>query len=194
MRGTRRTIPRLAAVFLAVISGTSVSAQITAEGIANHIVYDSGHARDGYMEYSQQLADLLNSYSPEALNRILTNYVPAPSAPISLNKELNLSAINFGSLSSKLTPDAEKELDKVFDYLKNNPIAKILIEGHTDANLSYDQALSESRADSAMLYIATKGIDPARIETIGYAGTKPIAAGNSKAAKAQNRRIEIIVQ
>ncbi len=170
---------------------TDATAQFSGDLIASHISLDSGLPKVEYLDYSQKLADLLNGYSPEALERIFGDFVPAYAKPVSLNEELDMGEMNFPSLSAELTPGSKQELDKVFDYLTDNPSARIVIEGHTDDNKSYDQALSESRAVAAMLYLAELGIAPDRIETIGYAGTKPIESGNSAAAKAANRRIEI---
>ncbi|MDF1826653.1 MAG: OmpA family protein [Verrucomicrobiales bacterium] len=133
----------------------------------------------------------MNGLSAEARKRVFGDYVPGYAAPVSLTEKLGLESINFASLSSQLSPGSHAELDKVLSYLNENPNAKILIEGHTDANKSYDQALSEARADEAKLYLAMNGIDPSRVETIGYAGTKPIVEGTSSEARAANRRIEI---
>ncbi len=85
------------------------------------------------------------------------------------------------------------ELDKVFDNFMENPDARIQIDGHTDAVKHYDQALSEAQATSAATYLASKGIDASRLETAGYANTRPLVEGNTKAAKEANRRVEIRV-
>lgn len=166
-------------------------AQFSGPVIASHISSDSGRPRENYMEYSEKLAAVLNGLTPAARYRVFGDYVPAYAPPVSLTDKLGMEPINFGSLSTALSPAAEAELDKVLEYLLENPNARINIEGHTDANKSIDQPLSEARARAAMLYLAQQGIDPSRIETVGYAGTQPIAEGSSDAAKAQNRRIEI---
>lgn len=144
-----------------------------------------------YLDYSEKLADLLIGYSPQALARIGGGL----SLPMPLRcrspRSSNPSQYTFPSPSSDLTSGAQHELDKMFEYLKGNPSARIVIEGHTDANEGYDQALSESRALAASLYTADLGVDVARINTVGYAGTQPIEEGNSNGAKAANRRIEI---
>ena len=182
-----------AAVAIAVtgLACTNASAQFSGDVISSYISLDSGKPKVDYAVYSQKLADLLNGYSPEALARIFGDFVPAYAPPVSLNEELGMGAVNFKPLSSDLSSEAKKELDKVFTYLTENSSAKIVIEGHTDDNKSYDQALSESRAIEAKLYLAKLGIAIDRMETVGYANTQPIEKGNSDAAKASNRRIEI---
>ncbi|MDF1740963.1 MAG: OmpA family protein [Verrucomicrobiales bacterium] len=170
---------------------TRASAQFSGDVISSYISLDSGNPQVDYADYSRKLAELLNGYSPQALARIFGDFVPAYASPVSLNEELGMGPVNFPSLSSDLSSGAKQELDKAFTYLTDNPGAKVVIEGHTDANKSYDQALSESRARAAMLYLAELGISVDRMETVGYAGTQPVEEGNSDAAKAANRRIEI---
>lgn len=124
--------------------------------------------------------------------RILGKTVSVNSMPTP-NTELGLGAMNFTPLSSDLSNEAMTEPDKVFDYLMENPDASIQIDGHTDAIKHCDQALSEARATSAATYLASKGIDASRLETAGYANTRPLVEGNTKAAKEANRRVKIRV-
>ena len=182
----------LAAASLLLSSGPLCAQTITAESIATSISFDSGRPKDQYNEYSVKLATLLAGYSPAALKRIFGKTVAVNSVP-TLNMELGLEPMNFPSLSSELTNATMTELDKVYDYLAENPDARIQIDGHTDANKHYDQALSEARAASAAAYLASKGIDASRMETAGYANNRPLIEGYSKAAKDANRRIEIRV-
>lgn len=182
----------LLCIVVSLFAETAEGQTITAESIATYISLDSGRPKDQYSEYSAKLATLLAGYSPAALERIFGKVVSVDFQP-TLNTELGLEPMNFGSLSSVLTPGAEAELDKVFEYLQENPGARIMIEGHTDANLHYDQALSEARAASAAAYLASRGIDSSRLETVGYANNRPLIEGNSKEARDANRRIEIRV-
>jgi len=72
---------------------------------------------------------------------------------------------------------------------------KINIEGHTDADgaNSYNQRLSEARANLVVAYLSENGVERSRMSAVGYGETKPIADNNTDAGKAQNRRIEFIV-
>ncbi|WP_026942138.1 OmpA family protein [Hellea balneolensis] len=72
---------------------------------------------------------------------------------------------------------------------------KINIEGHTDADgaNSYNQRLSEARANLVVAYLSENGVERSRMSAIGYGETKPIADNTTDAGKAQNRRIEFIV-
>ena len=71
-------------------------------------------------------------------------------------------------------------------------IKKIRIEGHTDS-VGTDAAnlrLSQKRADAVMAQLIKRGIDPGRMEAVGFGETKPIAPNATKAGRAENRRTE----
>lgn len=184
--------PQIAVIFLLVgFVPTAAQSQITPDSIANHIVMDSGHAREPYMDYATRLAKQLATYTPEQLHRILGEYSVHIPSGTKLNDELSLEDINFAKLSPTLTAAAKAELDKVATFLTDNPDTKITIEGHVSYEYSGAQSLSENRAMSAKLYLASQGIDIARVETAGFGFSDPIAEGKNNP---ENRRIEIYVK
>ncbi len=84
-------------------------------------------------------------------------------------------------------------LKEVAQALKDNAhIKKVRIEGHTDSvgNDAYNLKLSQRRADSVMAALIKEGIDPARLEAVGFGETRPIASNATKAGRAENRRTE----
>ncbi|MEO1397406.1 MAG: OmpA family protein [Pseudomonadota bacterium] len=72
---------------------------------------------------------------------------------------------------------------------------RIEIGGHTDSRGSetYNQQLSEARAQAVLRYFADKGIDTSNLSSAGYGETQPIASNSSRLSRAQNRRIEFKV-
>jgi outer membrane protein OmpA-like peptidoglycan-associated protein len=88
-------------------------------------------------------------------------------------------------------------LDQVSAVLKSNPIIKVVIEGHTDSvgAADYNLKLSDGRAHSVRDALIERGVDPSRLEAIGYGESKPIASNRSKKGRQTNRRSEFkIVQ
>ena len=69
-----------------------------------------------------------------------------------------------------IRPDAAKELDKLVKVLKDNATLEIELSSHTDcrATIKYNQQLSSKRAEAAVAYIASQGIDPKRMIAAGY--------------------------
>ena len=112
--------------------------------------------------------------------------------------------VHFDFDKSTLKPEAKAILKRNIQLLKDNPKAKIRIAGYTSAagTLSYNQKLSERRANAVKEYLVNEGIiTPDRLSTIGYGETHPAmyeAAPKeiySKAAKANMRALfEIVVQ
>lgn len=103
--------------------------------------------------------------------------------------------IHFETGKAVILPDSFAILDEVADVLIQNPNIRIRIEGHTDSTGSYDlnMRLSQSRADSVKQYLVSKGIDPFRMEAIGYGPSKPIDTNKTASGRARNRRVEIYI-
>ncbi|QSQ14214.1 OmpA family protein [Myxococcus landrumensis] len=105
--------------------------------------------------------------------------------------------ILFGSGSAKIIgKQSTAILEDVAQALRDAPwIHKLRIEGHTDS-MGKDETnlkLSQKRADAVMAQLLRRGIDPGRMEAVGYGETRPIAPNTTKAGRAQNRRTEFNV-
>jgi outer membrane protein OmpA-like peptidoglycan-associated protein len=102
--------------------------------------------------------------------------------------------IKFASSSAKIIgKESFAILDDVAQVLQDMPtIKKLRVEGHTDS-LGKDLAnlrLSQARADSVMAQLIKRGIDPGRLEAVGYGEEKPIASNGTAKGRAANRRTE----
>jgi outer membrane protein OmpA-like peptidoglycan-associated protein len=90
---------------------------------------------------------------------------------------IQFSTIEFANNSFEILEEMKPDLDKLVDYLLDNPRVILTISGHTDSkgNPEKNQQLSQKRADSIRSYlIATGDIEPERIIAIGYGSSKPI--------------------
>jgi peptidoglycan-associated lipoprotein len=86
-----------------------------------------------------------------------------------------------------LSDTAKKNLNKKAQWLKAFPAAKALIEGHCDerGSAEYNLALGQKRADAAMQYLVSLGINANRLSTISYGKEKPLDPGHTEAAWAR---------
>jgi outer membrane protein OmpA-like peptidoglycan-associated protein len=111
-----------------------------------------------------------------------------------LNEKLGLDPITFRYLSPQVTVSGAAVLDKVAAHLQDNDI-KVEIQGHTDSDGSEEdnQELSERRAQAVKDYLVAAEIDAERLSIVGYGETMPKVENDSLAAKAENRRIELVV-
>lgn len=103
-----------------------------------------------------------------------------------------LENIFFEFNKTALLPTSFAELDKVTEFVKTNNIKLIEIGGHTDSegSDSYNQKLSEGRAQSVVNYLKSKGIAAERMKAVGYGESKPIDTNRSEEGRAINRRVE----
>jgi outer membrane protein OmpA-like peptidoglycan-associated protein len=99
----------------------------------------------------------------------------------------------FKQNSNDLSERAIEKLDRVFEILIKNPSAEIILNGYSDSigAISYNEMISEIRANAAKSYLIGKGIAPARIMAFGHGSQKFIASNKSAAGRQMNRRVEI---
>lgn len=103
------------------------------------------------------------------------------------------SNVTFDFDSSQLTSDAQNALNEVSNVLREYTDTRVNIAGHTDSTgeASYNQRLSERRAQSVGNYLSQSGVSSSRLNTTGYGENQPVASNDSDAGRAQNRRVEI---
>ena len=80
--------------------------------------------------------------------------------------------------------------------MKENSKLRIEVRGHSDniGEASYNQKLSERRADAVAEFMIKQGISPERIKSRGFGMTKPLVPNNSEANRAKNRRTEFVFE
>ena len=88
------------------------------------------------------------------------------------------------------------ELQKVINYMKNNPELKIGIRGHTDntGTVDYNMNLSIKRAEAVYNYLVNHGINPIRLSYKGFGQTEPAFPNDTEENRSRNRRIEFMIE
>ena len=142
--------------------------------------------RKGYLFYSDNYS--LKDKSPDS-----TYQKNIPLQPIDVNASVVLHNIFFDYNKYDLKKESLPELDKLVQFMIDNPTVKIQVEGHTDTigTASENSKLSENRAKSVVNYLLTKHITSQRLLAKGFGATKPIADNKTEEGRAQNRRTEI---
>jgi len=105
-------------------------------------------------------------------------------------------SVLFSSASATLLNTAQSRLKEVAHALMEQKERKLLIEGHTDSQGSdaYNLDLSQKRAESVRSFLVSQGYPADKIDAKGMGETRPIADNGSPEGRANNRRVEIIVQ
>jgi outer membrane protein OmpA-like peptidoglycan-associated protein len=102
----------------------------------------------------------------------------------------------FRSAKSTLLSSAKVKLDQVAKALMDVSERNIIVEGHTDSqgSDSYNQGLSQRRAETVRNYLVHRGYPADRIQAIGMGESSPIADNASPEGRANNRRVEIVIE
>ena len=109
-------------------------------------------------------------------------------------KEINLH-ITFENASSSVSEASKRNITKFANFLKSFPIYTAEIVGHTDSvgSESANQVLSQKRADVVRSLIVNEGIENARVTSKGLGENSPVASNDDSNGRAQNRRIEAVL-
>ena len=148
-------------------------------------------------QVDQQQAHLtqLDQTTQDALNRA-TSAGKLAEGKFLYSMVLSDDSVKFGANSAKLTPEAEQRLSAFVDKLKNdNRNVYLEIQGYTDSTGpdTVNRRLGEARTEAVRLFMNEHGVALNRISTISYGEKNPVADNKTRAGRAQNRRVVLIV-
>jgi outer membrane protein OmpA-like peptidoglycan-associated protein len=108
---------------------------------------------------------------------------------------LTVGDVLFATGKAEIASGGLRSINKLAEFLKQNPKRNLLIEGYTDNTGSEDfnLGLSQRRADAVKDALTSKGVASDRITTKGYGPKYPVVANDSAAGRQQNRRVEVVV-
>ena len=110
------------------------------------------------------------------------------------NITLNMPGnVTFATASSNLRPAFFDVLNSVGLVLEEYDQTVVEVAGHTDSrgSESYNQGLSEQRAESVADYLSSQGVSSQRIITVGMGESRPVADNGTSEGQQANRRVEI---
>lgn len=142
----------------------------------------------GYISVNENLdVKNLEEYKEIEKNLYLT--------PIQKGNSIRLNNIFFEFGEYQLLNDSYSELNRILEFMQNNPLIKVQINGYTDnVGLAADnKVLSEKRASAVSDYLIAKGVSKNRILTKGFGSAKPVAKNDTDENRALNRRVEFMI-
>jgi OOP family OmpA-OmpF porin len=102
--------------------------------------------------------------------------------------------VYFDFDSAELRPESITELERVVRFMNDIPSSTALVEGHTDSisTEQYNLALSDRRAKAVYDYLTSRGVDPARLRSVGLGEANPVASNETAEGRQLNRRVMLI--
>lgn len=157
-------------------NGSSITLTTDNEGnfsttVQESTTYRAVASKTGYFTQSKSLTT--DARNPD---RPIRNYtMEFVLDKIYKDKEIVLENIYYDYDKWNIRADAEPPLNKLVRVLQENPEIRIQLSSHTDCrgDLDYNQTLSQKRAQSAVDYIISRGIDPTRLTAKGYGESSP---------------------
>ena len=148
-----------------------------------------------YVQFSANSAGgKLNILQEQVFQQTVTKVTADDIAKDLTEKGKSILYINFDLDKSTISADGKVIVDEIAEALKKNTALKIAIEGHTDntGEASHNKKLSDDRANAVLKTLTTNGIDKSRLSAKGFGAERPLAANDSEANKAKNRRVELV--
>jgi outer membrane protein OmpA-like peptidoglycan-associated protein len=108
---------------------------------------------------------------------------------------LTLGDVLFETGSSTLSSGAARNMDRLVQFLTDHPERLVQIDGFTDSigTDSFNEDLSQRRADAVRYQLVSRGIVSTRIATQGYGKAYPVASNSESSGRQLNRRVEVVI-
>jgi outer membrane protein OmpA-like peptidoglycan-associated protein len=140
-------------------------------------------------ERARQAASDLRAQLLEQFNKVL------PTTDTSRGLQVNMGDVLFDTGKYDLRIEAREGLAKLTGIVLSHPGLALAVEGYTDnvGTDSFNQALSQHRANAVRDYLLQQGLEPNSVSAAGFGPTSPVAGNDTPKGRQQNRRVEIIV-
>jgi outer membrane protein OmpA-like peptidoglycan-associated protein len=108
---------------------------------------------------------------------------------------LTLGDVLFDTGRAELKSGAGRKIDQLGQFLVEHRDRRVQIDGFTDSvgTDSYNEDLSQRRADAVKAALINRGVEPSRIGTEGYGKAYPVANNNDSGGRQLNRRVEVVI-
>jgi OOP family OmpA-OmpF porin len=116
-----------------------------------------------------------------------------PKARIEHGQIKILERVEFATDSARILPVSDSLMLAVREIINTHPeLKRISVEGHTDnvGGATYNKGLSQRRAASVVAWLVGHGVDPERLDSIGYGLEKPLDSNSTATGRQRNRRVE----
>ena len=158
-----------------------------AKDAANRAASDANRATDD--------AKVARDQATENAARLQAEVDALKAKPTDRGLVLTLGDVLFETGSATLSSGAGRNMDRLVQFLTEHPERMVQIDGFTDSvgTDSYNQDLSQHRADAVRYQLVSRGISSTRIGTQGYGKAYPVASNSESSGRQLNRRVEVVI-
>jgi outer membrane protein OmpA-like peptidoglycan-associated protein len=165
-----------------------------AANAANRAKDDANRAKDDANRATDDARIARDQATADAA-RLQTEVDALKAKPTDRGLVLTLGDVLFETGSATLSSGAGRNLDRLVQFLTDHPERLVQIDGFTDSvgTDSYNQDLSQHRADAVRYQLVSRGISSTRIATQGYGKSFPVASNSESGGRQLNRRVEVVI-
>jgi outer membrane protein OmpA-like peptidoglycan-associated protein len=140
-------------------------------------------------------AKIARDQATENATRLQAEVDALKAKPTDRGLVLTLGDVLFETGSATLSSGAERNMDRLVQFLTDHPERLVQIDGFTDSvgTDSFNQDLSQHRADAVRYQLVSRGISSTRISTQGYGKAYPVASNSESSGRQLNRRVEVVI-
>jgi outer membrane protein OmpA-like peptidoglycan-associated protein len=147
---------------------------------------------------SKQVADSALSQRDQANEetaRVQAELDALKATPTPRGMVLTLGDVLFDTGRAELKSGASRKVDQLAQFLLEHPDRRVQIDGFTDSvgTDSYNEDLSQRRANAVREALIARGVDSSRIGTEGYGKSYPVATNSDSGGRQLNRRVEVVI-
>jgi outer membrane protein OmpA-like peptidoglycan-associated protein len=156
---------------------------------------DSAQAQANAAKMNASAANQQAAAANEQSARLQAEIDQLKATPTDRGLVLTLGDVLFDTGKSELNSGATRKLDQLAQFLSEHKDRRVQIDGFTDSvgSDSYNQELSQRRANSVKNALLTRGIASTRINTEGYGKAFPVANNADSGGRQLNRRVEVVI-
>jgi outer membrane protein OmpA-like peptidoglycan-associated protein len=144
-------------------------------------------------EAEKAKADAANSKEQTA--RVQAELDALKATPTPRGMVVTVGDVLFDTGRSELKPGAGRKMDELAQFLIEHPDRRVQIDGFTDSvgTDSYNEELSQRRADMVKAALLARGVEASRVSTEGYGKAYPVASNSDSGGRQLNRRVEVVI-
>jgi len=142
-----------------------------------------------------QNAKMATNVALDQRNQLQAEVDQLKATPTPRGLVLTLGDVLFDTGRAELNPGAARKLDQLAQFLNEHKERRVQIDGFTDSvgTDSYNEQLSQRRADAVKAALLSRGVDASRIGTEGYGKAYPVANNTDSGGRQLNRRVEVVI-